>query len=512
MAPPARPLQLELSSGTENKPKKVDPPVQGKCRYIPAIVLGLLLAGFLIIESFIPLGTAVQIGADEGFELAKATLCLKGHRLYTEVWNDQPPLHTFLVTQILKHLSRSALGPRVLTIAFSLLLLSAIFIIALRVHGVAVACLATAFVIVSPGFIELSSSCMLEIPALAMAVTAVCLLIIWPPRRSLLSEVVAGAVFGLGLQMKLVPVIYLPLIALLIYLRYQRAANPLKRMFASLLVLGGSLAVAFVTADLLIEQGTYLIHFQQSWSSHFGSAKSFEYGSASEHPFQWIVLAKNWDTTIPALTGLALLIPLAKIPAPCTLPLTWTALSFLVFGIHRPWWQYYYLHTAIPLCWCAGYASVFVFRRVKLLNRWSLFTATCLFALCAAAWMGARVYFQVTSLRQSPQTYSSPVIAQMQRFKPFTQWLYADQLALSFHAGIPIVPSLAVVPLKRMWSGDLTSERIAEEVDKHRPGLIQLLNDTRELPFQHLLRSEYQLVYMDDDNRLYALKAIAKKP
>src|SRR4029077_2021966 len=67
------------------------------------VALALLLTAFLLLQFFLPLRTAVQIGGDEGFELAKATLCLHGHSLYTEVWNDQPPLHTFLITQVLKH-------------------------------------------------------------------------------------------------------------------------------------------------------------------------------------------------------------------------------------------------------------------------------------------------------------------------------------------------------------------------------------------------------------------------
>src|SRR5437870_448092 len=71
----------------------------------PAAVLLVALAVFVLLQCFVPLRTAVQIGADEGFELAKATLCLNGYQLYTEVWNDQPPLHTFLITQVLKHFS-----------------------------------------------------------------------------------------------------------------------------------------------------------------------------------------------------------------------------------------------------------------------------------------------------------------------------------------------------------------------------------------------------------------------
>src|SRR5437870_3676266 len=72
-----------------------------------SVVMAGLLSLFAVIQCWLPLKTAIQIGADEGFELAKATLCVNGYKLYTEVWNDQPPLHTFLVTQILTHVSPS---------------------------------------------------------------------------------------------------------------------------------------------------------------------------------------------------------------------------------------------------------------------------------------------------------------------------------------------------------------------------------------------------------------------
>src|SRR5882724_789333 len=118
-----------------------------------AIVLGFFLLFFGLIQSLLPLRTAVQIGVDEGFELAKATLCAHGHKLYSEIWNDQPPLHTFLITQILKHLSPSIVGPRLVTSVSAVLLLAAVFVISLRMSGLLVAALTTALLIASPGFI-----------------------------------------------------------------------------------------------------------------------------------------------------------------------------------------------------------------------------------------------------------------------------------------------------------------------------------------------------------------------
>src|SRR5882724_8742229 len=149
-------------------------------RRAATVSLLMLLSAFIVLEGLLPLGSAVQIGSDDGFELAKATLCVKGHKLYSEIWNDQPPLHTFLISEALTHLSYSILLPRLVTIASACLLLGAIFLIAFRIAGLLAAVVATALLIASPEFLVLSASCMLEIPSLALAIAAVCLLLTSP--------------------------------------------------------------------------------------------------------------------------------------------------------------------------------------------------------------------------------------------------------------------------------------------------------------------------------------------
>jgi hypothetical protein len=104
-----------------------------------ALALLILLAGFIVLQGFLPLGTTVQIGADEGFELAKTTLGLHGHGLYTELCSDQPPLHTFLVVQALKRLSPAVLGPRLVTVIAAAVLLLGVFSLTYRVCGVGAA-------------------------------------------------------------------------------------------------------------------------------------------------------------------------------------------------------------------------------------------------------------------------------------------------------------------------------------------------------------------------------------
>jgi hypothetical protein len=469
----------------------------------------MLLLFFMLLQFLLPLRTTVQIGADEGFELAKATLCLKGHALYTEVWNDQPPLHTFLITQILKHVSRSVAGPRLVTSAFAILLLASVFLIVFRMNGLWIAGLTTGLLIASPGFLELSSSCMLEIPSLAPAIAALALLSSSPQGKWRSEALVAGVLFGTALSIKLIPIIRLSVAALIIWQRPRSIPGAGVQIAKPLLFVGFGLVVSFVAVDGLVDLGAFLLHFKQTWISHFSSTKSLEYGSPADHPFEWWILFRNWDTSVPAIIGIILLSRQFRLDPKAILPLAWLGLMLLVFVLHRPWWSYYYIHLAIPLCWCAAiglFETVQRFASRRFLGPAALVTV---YVLCA--WMMMRLYLQVINVRHSPQTYSSPVLTIIEKFKPFTEWLYTEEPIYSFHAGIPLPPDLAVVPLKRLWAGDMNNAKITAELATTKPGLILLTIDTNGRPFQDLLNTEYQLVYDDGSHRLYALKSIANK-
>jgi hypothetical protein len=556
-------------------------------QYCWARGLGTLLIATIILQSLLPLGTAIQIGADEGFELAKARLCLSGYSLYTEAWNDQPPLHTFLVTQLLKHISVSVLWPRILTGAFALLLLASFFSLVRRVSfrleadlfppthpsklppecsafsnrlglncGLA-AFLATSLLLLSPGFIELSASCMLELPSLACSVAALCLLApggpkadqsgigpganAWGGLRSQLGRsefrlIFSAILFACALQMKLVPAYLLPLAAILIWLREQRTIAPFRRTAVLLFAYGATLVIAYVGIDLVIERGAYLRHFSQSFGSHFGKAVSFEHGSAQDHPFEWVILMRNWDTTIPAVIGI--IVALRQIPSrfrsffskPSTkagldeasrgafqswiqalLPVLWLGLALVVFSIHKPWWSYYYIHIALPLCWCAGLGLV---ASLEFLRCHKAIVARVAFGLVITAaliWSIARVYLQVSTVRSLPKIYQILAIDRIKKLGHI-KFLYAEEPIYSFHAGVPMPPQLAVLPLKRFWMGDMTSTRLASELAQARPEAILLSSNTAERSFDDLLASEYRLVYMDGLCRLYVLKPLWKAP
>ena len=134
-----------------------------------------------------------------------------------------------------------------------------------------------------------------------------------------------------------------------------------------------------------------------------------------------------------------------------------------------------------------------------------------LFGLGTGVWMGMRVYLQVASIRSSPQLYTALVLREIERLKPFCHWMYADPLIYSFYADIPVPPPIAVVPVKRLWAGELTKARIAAEMAQYKPEVILLPNDTAEVPFQELLEADYRMIYQDDKVRLYGDRATIRR-
>ena len=555
--------------------------------YRTLMALGVLLAAFIGMQLLLPLGTAIKIGADEDYELSKATLYNHGYQLYSEIWDDQPPLVTFIIGDLLKHFSNSVLAPRLFTVGMGLVLLSAVFMLIRSVSGILPAAIGTAMLVASPGFLELSSSVMQEIPALALVVAALCVLWVGPRSQWQGTEIVAGLIFGFGLQMKMIGGAYLPIAGLMLWLRERGGvvssteakdngfvdatpeARPLRAMMAGGLAFGTSVAISFVVLNFLTGN-SLMLEMRQAWAAHFAAATSFEYGSPEQYRFDWGLLIKNWETTVPAALGLGVVVRRVRLRKVVLIPISWLMLTFAVFAMHKPWWAYYYVHNALPLCWLAGVGVGFAWQwfravlsqqasrgreqrrrersearlggrsrfggqtnpspgaalpvqtgslrygRVELCvtrRRWQVLAAVAvLFGMCAASWMGARVYLEAQAMRKSPRLSSSLVLQEIERFKPYTQFMFSDQAIYSFHADIPMPPHLAVLSLKRLWSGDMSGARLNAELRATKPGLILLGNTSGEVPFQELLNEEYRLVYQDNKDRLYALGSIVKKP
>ena len=477
------------------------------------ILLGAILALFLGLMIFVPFGKSVQIGADEGFELAKATLSLKGYKMYTEVWNDQPPLHTYLITQVLRHVTPSVAGPRLLTVVFGILLLASFFGICRRYFGLGVAGVGTVLLIASPVFLELSASCMLELPAMAPALAAICILagIKEQPSRLPWREVLAGVFLAISLQIKFINLVLTPVMVYVLWLSIRKSTKPMWRLVSSLVVMGVATGISFLIINQIADGQGFLVQFKQSWASHFASAKSYEYGSAADKPFDWRIPVRNWDVSLLALVGVVMCLKRARREWFALVPVLWLAINLMVFANHKPWWSYYYLHLDVPLCFCAAIGLVGLWQWALANHKRVLVIGLAVYTVAVGLWMSSRLVLEVLSIRTRTRIHSSLFLEDIARYKPYARFFYSEELAYSFHADIPMPPKLAVAALKRFWSGDMTNAKLREEMWTVKPEIILLKNETRIVPFSDLVESHYELIYEDSNFRLFVLKELEVK-
>ncbi len=89
-------------------------------------------------------------------------------------------------------------------------------------------------------------------------------------------------------------------------------------------------------------------------------------------------------------------------------------------------------------------------------------------------------------------------------------WVYTKATMYPFDAGLPVIPELAVLPLKRYWSGQITEGRILVILKKYRPEQILLTSYGAMDPgMREFIKRGYAPVCQDSGYTLYVAKGLA---
>jgi hypothetical protein len=503
--------------------------------------------------------TAVEVGMDEHYEVVKGLLWAKGFSLYGQAWNDQPPLHTVLLGLCFKSFGATIGVARTLAVAFGLSLLAACGIVVRRRCGVLAGFLATACLLAAPQVLELSVSAMLELPAIGTALWALWPLLQWQERRRWPWLALSGGLLAAALQIKLTAAVVVPALVVEILLgvkglgsagRVRRprsevapcAPEPPDHAAASCSEsarglaqsktwrrferLRGSVAtralgiwVASVVAVYLgLAAALGSVPLDVLWASHF-SKQTLSKAGDSLGPAYW---PRLWLLHPEAMSGAGaglLLLAWRRDRRRMAFALVWLFTVTLVHLHHRPWWPYYYLHFAVPLAWMSGYGIAELFRvawtkaadravRERFLAYGCLAAATLLLAL-VTAYGGDRLVTEVERIRELPRVEQSALVAKMKEYANRTKWVYTRQTIYPFHAGLIVVPELAVLPHKRFWSGQITDAQIWATVKRYRPEQLLLEAGPLDPTISEFVESGYTLAYQEGGLALYVAKSLA---
>ena len=465
---------------------------------------GLFIPIIFLLFMFLqnPFVEAGDYDYDEGINLMKTALYEQHYTLYDDIWSDQPPLFTVLLSGWFDLVGESPTTARVLIALFSALLLWSFY---LTVHGATsafAAISATLLLVLSQFYLRLSSAVMIGLPALALAVTAIAFLV--RGRQRFWALIIAGLLMALALETKLFVVVLFPAIGL--HLLVANAAKGTTLSFgqrvvrllcwlvvATVAFLGLSLYFDALNIDMLLKP-----HFAEQTRTQtlftIGS-QEFIADFFKQQPVYLIVAA------------IGVLFAYWQRRRAVVLPLAWFLTVALAFIFHRPLWYHHIMLLTIPMAWLCAFS----------LQAWgNLFDHLAGTTTRQRLWRTALLSTTAVALCAAILNYPSPLNARLDEqaklYRPLYIWemvqklqtdaqaeqgfVFTDRPFYAFQAGLPVTPPIAAISRKRMQSGILTHEDMLNALTKYKPEYVIL---------QRFSDEDYSAAVMDEIHRHYEL-------
>jgi hypothetical protein len=471
----------------------------------------IIPVGFFIFAiCFMPINQVFQFDAyDEGIELIKATLHLDGFAMYTQIWNDQPPMSTIILSFWLGLFGKSILVARLLTLTFSTVLIWSFCQIIRLYFGKLAAIIATLLLIISCNFLRLSVSVMFGLPSLAVAMLSVYALIISQRiyRQQIFHYIliiVSGSLLALSLQIKLFTAFLIPLI-IFDLVNYHLKKNPQQISKSNLFSDIGLWLTSFLTTFIIIGVLCDSLSYQQLLKSHIDDSVRIAFNQESSIKLTLSFLLQDFDYLLLAI--LAIIIIWRKKQWDRIFPITWLLTTFILLLNHRPVWYHHYLLISIPLVWLATYGITFSLPFVRRGLGWDKLKKLSLSSIASVL-----VIFSIIVIPIKLgiiQWENHKFVAQSQEriellnvilaHKKSTHWFFTDCPIYAFYSGLPVPPEIAVLSQIRIDSKTITGEQLLTVLKKYQPEQILLCKSPLIRNYLNgYITAHYQKTYQSD--------------
>jgi 4-amino-4-deoxy-L-arabinose transferase-like glycosyltransferase len=474
------------------------------------IVVALLFFAFTF--SYYPFREKLQFDSDEGLNLMRSMLVAKGYPLYREVSSDQPPLFNHLLAILFRVTGFEVNPARVFVLLFSTLLVWACSQFLQLTSGNLAAILFLPLVILVPQFLRLSTSVMIGLPSLALAVVSMVFVVFWHENRSRLWLVLSGFALALSVLIKLftgfVAPIFLIGITAAMYFdgrggsiswKSFRPALIWSLSFAGLaLILGFALVgpqnIAAITSPHMAAPVTEeLAGSGYTMNAHLRAAVPLlllgMFGAAfSLYKRNWLILY----------------------------PLGWAALAYVLFSFYSPVFYHHQLLITIPATMMAAAAvgeGILYLTHVRssadLMRVQTLLGAGAVigFILVSTNYWSALDRDLMNSPRLTDFSLRATsgklkVLRVMSEYFDQTNWIMTDMPMYAFRVGRPMPPNVATFSSKRLATGSLTEEDILTAMRNYQPE--QVLMARFEIPsLEAYLQENYTLILSVEFFRLF---------
>jgi dolichyl-phosphate-mannose-protein mannosyltransferase len=435
--------------------------VTAAVRYLPILIgiayLGLCLSVLIPVDVF-------ERDFDEGIQLMKAALLERGYKLYSDIWSDQPPLFTYLLSHIFYIFGDSVQLARFIVTICAAVLVALLAALCQGISGWPAALVLVILTIASEHFLRLSVSSMIGIPALGFAVISIVYFERYLSSGRVSAMVLSSLALGASLATKMFTLPIAGAIAATLAFKWAMTSS---RKFLVAGVIWGLLVACQLVATFV----AFGVDWQQVVGTH-RSARGTIIFSLQGMPA--VVEFLEGNSILVAAACLSSLFFVTRKDDRVLLPALWFLAAMVGMVGHAPVFYHQTLLLSIPLCWLAAIGL----GRLIDTDAWRIKRDKPM--LIALAVAGLLLIVQIPSNIKATyreaigiQCTECPEIIHFLRSNTASEtWMITDRPMFAFRAVIPVPPNTAVWSAKRRNTKQLMDEDIVAAKNKYPIGMV----------------------------------------
>ena len=453
-----------------------------------------------------------ELDPDEGINFMKAFLLNRGYSLYRDIWNDQPPLLTYVLAASFKLFEPNVNLVRSLILLLSTILIWENWLILYLLGGIEHALIGSLFLLISPDYLKLSISVMVGLPCLCLALGAILCVILWHLDRRTIWLVCSALLLGLSVLTKLFTLFLAPIIVGGIFLErafdnrlsWRKKFQPVVLwtvIFCSFTLLALTLLVGINNLHLLIENHTTA-----------RSIAAFEGLSLQDY------IQTDYKVFLAGFGCWGIIIACRRKRWEIFYFVAWLLTFYSLLQQHRPVWYHQLLIIHIPAIILAAYAMGELCKIIRIRGlgfifkqrAWVIFFSVAIF-IATILLIGEQTKTTFRAIEYWRTSWGGNVVPQNLEYQFLneitqadleTDWMVTDSPMFAFRAGIPVPPATAVLSRKQRETGNMSDDRLIGIIKRYQPEQI-LLKRFEWSQLNDFLAQNYQLKRQEQNFRLY---------
>jgi 4-amino-4-deoxy-L-arabinose transferase-like glycosyltransferase len=466
---------------------------------------------------FFPFRHRIEFNPDEGLNAMKAMMNMRGYQLYSEIWNDQPPFFTMLMTLWFRVFGLSITAGRELVLLFSATLLWLATQYLRQFWESLHAYIGFLIMIFLPLYLDLSVSIMIGLPAIALALLSFFGLSYWQKFGGNRWLILSACALGLSIMVKLFTAILTPVFLLGIlltgWLRYRQERDWIKACKPSLIWL----TVFLVTVSSILILVVKPANIAQLFEVHLNAADAPNLSRYVE--LQPLIFVSRLKASSPVLI-LAFIGGISAFRSRSWTAMylvAWVAVGSSLLWVNVPFWDHHQLLITVPSAILAaiaigdGYAELRKGPRSQETSGFGIILGE-LSLILIITYMVTRLAptieqldFNLPNLRDQSveNSVEQDILDLIRDHAQATNWVYTDSPMFAFRAQLPVPPQLAVISKKRLATGALTEKQILQILEEYKPELA--LTGRFDLPMVsgYFVERDYSRIFTKEEYQLY---------